>query len=322
MANKALNLGNTDNLLDITINQNLTIGSGGVLTLAQNPTAALQAATKQYVDGKTGVATTSAAGVMSAADKVKLNNTNVAYATCATAAATAAKVVTIIGNTNWTLTTGSIVYIKFSYTNTASSVTLNVNGTGAKNIWYAGSKYTSTSTRVTGIANYTHKYIYDGTYWVWMGKSSDDNSTYSNQSLGNGYGTCATAADTVAKVGTLSGYSLVTGGKPTIKFTYAVPASATLNINSKGAKAIYYNGAAITADIIAAGDIVTFIYDGSYYHVIAIDKMSKVTQTIENDAETVPSGAALTTKFGKVTNEIAEAVSNCLTYTVLSTIDE
>lgn len=315
MANKALNLGNANNLLDITVNQNLTIGSGGNLTLAQDPTSALQAATKQYVDGKTGAATTSAAGVMSAADKAKLDSTNVTYATCTTAAATAAKVATITGNTNWTLATGSIVYVKFSYTNTASSVTLNVNSTGAKNIWYAGGKYTSTSSIATGIANYTHKYIYDGTYWVWMGYSRDSNSTYSNQSLGNGYGTCATAADTVAKVATLSSYALVSGGKPTIKFTYAVPASATLNINSKGAKAIYYNGAAITDDIIAAGDIVTFIYDGSYYHVIAIDKMSRVTQTIENDAETVPSGAALSTKFTNLPNTY-------LTYTVLSTIND
>lgn len=49
-------------------------------------------------------------------------------------------------------------------------------------------------------------------------------------------------------------------------------ASATLNINSKGAKSIYHKGAAITAGIIEAGNTAVFMYDGSYYHLIAIDK--------------------------------------------------
>lgn len=104
----------------------------------------------------------------------------------------------------------------------------------------------------------------------WM--TRDNNTTYTNQSLGNGYGTCSTAASTTAKVVTLSGYSLITNGVVAVKFTNAVPASATMNINSKGAKAIYYKGAAITAGIINAGDLATFIYNGSQYHLLAIDK--------------------------------------------------
>ena len=123
---------------------------------------------------------------------------------------------------------------------------------------------------------------------------SDTSHTHTPAALGGGYGTCSTAAATAAKVATLSGYTLVTGGKPTIKFTYAVPASATLNINSQGAKSIYYNGSVITADIIAAGDIVTFVYTGSRYDVIAIDHCAKVTQTLQNSSDTVPSGSAVT----------------------------
>lgn len=138
---------------------------------------------------------------------------------------------------------------------------------------------------------------------------ADNNTTYSPMTLGGGYGTCTTAASTTAKVATLSNYALVTGGKPVIRFTYAVPANATLNINSRGAKTIKYNNANITADIIAAGDLVTFIYDGSYYHILAIDKMSKVTQTVQNSSDTVPSGAAVTSKLGSY-----------LSYTVLSVV--
>lgn len=99
----------------------------------------------------------------------------------------------------------------------------------------------------------------------------DSNTTYSPATLGSGYGTCTTAAATAAKVVTLSSYALVTGGIVAVKFTYGVPANATLNINSRGAKAIYYNGKAITAGIIEAGNIATFIYNGQY-HLITVDK--------------------------------------------------
>ena len=98
---------------------------------------------------------------------------------------------------------------------------------------------------------------------------------------GFAYGSCSTAAATAAKTATITDYQLVKGGYVAIYFTYAVPASATLNINSLGAKAIYYRNAAITADVIEAGDTVTFIYDGSYYRVVSIDKViNKLSYTV------------------------------------------
>ena len=45
-----------------------------------------------------------------------------------------------------------------------------------------------------------------------------------------------------------------------------------MNVNSKGAKAIYYRGSAITAGVIKAGDIATFIYNGSQYHLLTVDR--------------------------------------------------
>ena len=115
-------------------------------------------------------------------------------------------------------------------------------------------------------------YVYDGTQFRFVSWGTELNTTYSQASLGQGYGTCSTAAATVAKVVTLSSYALSNGGIVSVKFTYAVPASATMNINSKGAKAIYYRGAAIVADVIKAGDIATFIYDGTRYHLLSIDR--------------------------------------------------
>ena len=124
----------------------------------------------------TAVATESTNGLMSSADKTKLNNTNVVFGTCSTAAATAAKTVTITGNTNWQLKAGAIVFVKFTTTNTASNCTLNVNGTGAKQIWYNNAKYTGNSNLVCGYANRYIIFGYDGTYWVWLGFSAENNT--------------------------------------------------------------------------------------------------------------------------------------------------
>ena len=109
-------------------------------------------------------------------------------------------------------------------------------------------------------------------------------TTYSNASLGQGHGTCATAEATAAKVVSLSSYALVTGGIVAVKFTCAVPASATMNINSKGAKPIYYHGSAISAGIIKAGDLAVFMYNGSQYHLIAIDR--NITEAVDPDVIT------------------------------------
>lgn len=120
------------------------------------------------------------------------------------------------------------------------------------------------------------------------GHALSSNVTVTNADLGQGYGTCSTAATTTAKAVTLSNYLLTTGGIITVKFTYYVPASATLNVNSKGAKSIYYKGSEITENIIRAGDTVTFLYDGSYYHVLCIDRTieSAITDfAIGNDAQ-------------------------------------
>ncbi len=97
-------------------------------------------------------------------------------------------------------------------------------------------------------------------------------TTYTPEKLGIGYGTCTTAAATASKAVTLANYNLVKNGVISVKFTNAVPASATLNVNSKGAKNIFYKGAAIVANVIRAGDVATFMYDGTQYHLLGVDR--------------------------------------------------
>ena len=88
--------------------------------------------------------------------------------------------------------------------------------------------------------------------------------------LGFGYSVCNTEANTDFKIVALSDYNLVTGGQLTIKFTNAVNSGATLNVNGKGAKAIYHIGAPIRSNVIQEGDIALLVYDGTYYQLISV----------------------------------------------------
>ena len=194
------------------------------------------------------------------------------YGTCTTAAGTAAKVVTLTDATGFKLATGSVVIVKFTEANSIKNPTLNVNNTGAKAMKRYGTTGVSTSSTTSGwTAGAVTIFVYDGTNWV---RDYWSNTTYSQAGLGQGYGTCSTAADTAAKVVTLADYALTKNGIVSVKFTYNVPANATMNINDKGAKSIYYKGAALKAGIISAGDTATFIYDGTQYNLIGIDDLT------------------------------------------------
>ena len=125
-------------------------------------------------------ATTSVKGLMSSDDKTKLDNTNIAYGTCSTTATTSEKVITISGNTNWKLTVGSEIVVKFTETNTAQNPTFNVNGTGAKKVWYNTALITTSNLGYAGYADRLMKFTYDGTQYVFMGWSVDTNTDTKN----------------------------------------------------------------------------------------------------------------------------------------------
>ena len=115
------------------------------------------------------------------------------YGTCSTAAGTAAKVVSIPG---FALATGAEVTVRFTVTNTASSPTLNINGTGAKPIQYRNAAIAAGYLA----ANRTYRFVYDGSSYELVG-DVDTNTTY----------TAATAAPKApassAAVGTSAKYA-------------------------------------------------------------------------------------------------------------------
>lgn len=84
-----------------------------------------------------------------------------AYGVCDTAAATAAKTVSIPG---FTLMTGATIHIKFTYSNGVANPTLNVNSTGAKAMMEYGS--TPIGANNSWVSGATIAFTYDGTNWI------------------------------------------------------------------------------------------------------------------------------------------------------------
>lgn len=168
---KSVNNAFPDDNGNVTINDyvsNIEIsGKNVTVTFADESTKTFATQDTTY-----SAATTSAAGLMSAEDKTKLNGlssggSEACYGTCSTATKTAAKVATISSGT-FSLTAGMIVAIKFSNAVTSSSygsssaLTLNVNSSGAKNIiGNDGSKITLWHSLPAG----TYFFGYDGTQW-------------------------------------------------------------------------------------------------------------------------------------------------------------
>lgn len=84
------------------------------------------------------------------------------------------------------------------------------------------------------------------------------------------FATCSTSAATAAKVVSKSGFTLATGARIAVKFTYAnTAASPTLNVNSSGDKAIVTHGAtAAGSGAWGAGEVVEFVYDGTRFVMV------------------------------------------------------
>ena len=108
------------------------------------------------------------------------------------------------------------------------------------------------------------------------------------------YGTCSTAAATAAKVVACTGFKLVTGARIIVKFAVTNTAdNPTLNVNSSGAKAIQYRGAAINAGYLAANRTLEFVYDGSAYQLIGdLDTNTVYTHPTSAGNKHIPAGGA------------------------------
>ena len=117
------------------------------------------------------------------------------------------------------------------------------------------------------------------------------------------YGTCSTAAETAAKVVSLSGFKLQTGAEVTVRFTVTNTASSpTLNVNNTGAKPIQYRNAAIAAGYLAANRTYRFVYDGSSYELVG-DVDTNTTYTAATAAPKAPASSAAVGTSAKYARE-------------------
>lgn len=157
------------------------------------------------------------------------------YGSCATAAATAAKVVTLAELDK--LIVGCVIYVKFTYENTASSPTLNVNSLGAKAIRSYGTTAAGNNNIASWCAGEIVGFMYDETtsgstttgYWHIV---SQTHSIFTTTSVGS------------ASAGTAITASLVTEG------TATTASKVTLGTSLSASKVTL--GTAIPADDITA----------------------------------------------------------------------
>lgn len=134
------------------------------------------------------------------------------------------------------------------------------------------------------------------------------------------YGSCSTAAGTAAKTVTVDNFSLETGARVAVKFTVTNTAgSPTLNVNSTGAKAIYYKGAAITAGYLAANKVYEFIYNGTQWDLVG-DVDTNTTYTFNGAVSTIKD-SNLTASRALVSNGSGKVAVSDVTSTELGYLD-
>lgn len=122
-------------------------------------------------DGKGHVTGVSAVDIVTSVKQDGITGSTInRYGICSTAAATAAKAVSITSGTMPSTLDSSAaglkVTVKFSNANTANSPTLNVNSKGAKNIYHNGSQITSGN---VGLLAGVCDFVFDGTQWHLVG---------------------------------------------------------------------------------------------------------------------------------------------------------
>ena len=216
------------------------------------------------------------------------------YGTCSTTASTAQKDVTC---SNYVLNTGNIIGVYFSTANTAATPTLKVGSTAAKSIYVGNTTPTSTTNVLKWSAKTMVYFIYDGTCYRYLYATAEA-SVAPPRGANTWYGTSSTTASTQNKTSTIDNYVLTKGSLVVINFstanTYAI-AKITLNINSTGAKDIYYNNA-VTSNtnplLWDANTTIVFVYDGTGYTYLCRSKIVSAndgTLKLQKNSDTASS---------------------------------
>ena len=209
--------------------------------------------------------------------------------TCNTSAATSTKQVVPSHSYNQ-LYTGDIVFVTFTYTNTAASPSLNVASTGAKSIRVMiNGELTTLPNPGILCANETLQFQYDGTYWVLMNANIDTDtkpgtlSTTSTSALSTSSSEALSGSISLHKISKTGSYDDL-NNKPTIP-------STTTSVTS-GSSAALTSGGAYTA--LSAKE----------------NTSNKVTSISASSTDTqYPSAKAVYTQIGDIESVLNEIIT-------------
>ena len=185
---------------------------------------------------------------------------SVPYGKCSTATDIAAKTVTVDGQ--FALEAGAIVAVRFAVTNSATTnPTLNVNGTGAKAIYYQGAPITPAYLK----ANYTYQFIYNGGQWDLIGEIDTKNS--------------GTVVAVVAGNG-------LTGGGPNGTVTVDVGAGNGITVSANAVSAKAGTGITVDSTGINNAGVRSITQDSTDGHKLTIDTGGSSTTITIPDTNT------------------------------------
>ena len=153
----------------------------------------------------------------------------IAYGTSTTAAATVEKAVSISEITQ--LNVGQVIVVKPTVTSTVANSTIKLNNFTAYPMRYNNAAISTSTDSIVWNASYVSQFVFDGTYWQFLGHGLDSNTTYSSMSVSEG--TTGTATTTrVLTAANLKGIiTNLTSDKAAINDT--TPSSSTVYSSQK-----------------------------------------------------------------------------------------
>ena len=160
----------------------------------------------------------------------------------------------------------------------------------------------------------------DKEFDVMNGKDGKDAPMY--------FGTCATAAGTVAKTVTIDGFELAVGALVTVKFTATnSAANPTLNVNGTGSYPMIYKGSSVAAysafgvGAIEAAKLYQFVFTGANYELVGglhVDRLAGTSAGYAKSGGDIDFNAGVgTLKEGVVPTKVSE-LDNDKKYLTLS----
>lgn len=121
-----------------------------------------------------------------------------------------------------------------------------------------------------------------------------------------------------------SGWELHDGSMVIVHFTNAVNANSTLDISGTGAKTIIVKGQPVVNGVIKANDVVTFVYNGTSYVIVAIDRvMSDINTKLDSNLKGASNGLAELDANGKVpSSQLPSYVDDILEFSTIGSFPE